>query len=387
MRYVVASCAIAILCLTALMRAAVQSPTPRFNAAINFVEVPVRVVDGQGRVVSRLTLKDFEVSESGEVQQLVMADEVVDGHAPRPVSGHDLGTVTLPVGSVQPGLRPPSRVFFLVVDDNHLSSEVSAKTASTLRRFVDDQLNQSDLVAVAYTSGVLGQEITADRDAVRSALGRLHGHYDSLNSGQMQEHTARVALGVVSSSVGALASFPTEGPANLVLVTSGVGCVESRRADTGAAYCGSELTDAVKAAVKTGVTVYSIDPAGLTVPSLQSPATVKNGNAPDSPGGSWGLRGALINSYQQPKGSNNIFDAMRALANDTGGFSIVNTERVSEGLDRVLRETNHYYHLGYYSNHTETPEKIGTSISVRVKRHDVRTFHASQRPRLVNPAN
>ena len=64
-------------------------------------------------------------------------------------------------------------------------------------------------------------------------------------------------------------------------------------------------------------------------------------------------------------------DSMRALAVDTDGESIINTNNIEGGLKRIADDLSSYYLLGYYSTNTRLDGRF-RSITVRVKRPGVR---------------
>jgi hypothetical protein len=64
-------------------------------------------------------------------------------------------------------------------------------------------------------------------------------------------------------------------------------------------------------------------------------------------------------------------DSMRALAVDTDGEALVNTNNLEESLKRIADDLSSYYLLGYYSTNTKLDGRF-RSITVRVKRPGVR---------------
>jgi VWFA-related protein len=64
-------------------------------------------------------------------------------------------------------------------------------------------------------------------------------------------------------------------------------------------------------------------------------------------------------------------DSMRALAVDTDGEAIINTNNIEGGLKRIADDLSSYYLLGYYSTNTRLDGRF-RSITVRVKRPGVR---------------
>ena len=64
-------------------------------------------------------------------------------------------------------------------------------------------------------------------------------------------------------------------------------------------------------------------------------------------------------------------DSMRALAIDTDGEALVNTNDLEGGLKRIADDLSSYYLLGYYSTNTKLDGRF-RSITVRVKRPGIR---------------
>src|SRR5712691_8272429 len=71
MRTWIAVFSLVVLATIALARAQrPPAPTPTFHAAIDYVEFPVRVVDGRGNVVRDLSQSDFRIVEDGKPQTI-----------------------------------------------------------------------------------------------------------------------------------------------------------------------------------------------------------------------------------------------------------------------------------------------------------------------------
>jgi hypothetical protein len=67
-------------------------------------------------------------------------------------------------------------------------------------------------------------------------------------------------------------------------------------------------------------------------------------------------------------------DSLRVLAEETGGFAIVNTNNIDAGLKRMDAETSDYYVLGYYSSNQD-PLKRTRRIEVKTTRAGGVVFH------------
>ena len=98
--------------------------------------------------------------------------------------------------------------------------------------------------------------------------------------------------------------------------------------------------DAIRAATRNNVAIYSVDPLALT-PEPGNPFTnvlTLNGLA-----------------------------ALRSVAEDTGGQAVVSTNRFSQAFEQIVRDNSSYYLFGYYPAR-EWPDGRFHTITVRVKR-------------------
>src|SRR5690349_3379384 len=122
----------------------------------NLVQVDA-VVTKDGKVVTNLTADDFEIYEDGKKQDITSFAFIsnVSGATPQPV----------PATKEKPGYIPPPRpinanerhrTIAFVVDDLGTSAESMNQVRRQLRKFVNEQLQPNDLVAILRTGGELG---------------------------------------------------------------------------------------------------------------------------------------------------------------------------------------------------------------------------------------
>jgi VWFA-related protein len=62
---------------------------------------------------------------------------------------------------------------------------------------------------------------------------------------------------------------------------------------------------------------------------------------------------------------------MKTLAENTGGFALLNSNDFDPALKRIDAETSDYYVLGYYSTNQDSSKRV-RELEVKVKRPDVR---------------
>jgi len=117
-----------------------------------------------------------------------------------------------------------------------------------------------------------------------------------------------------------------------------------------------ETRDTIAAATRSNVAIYAIDPRGLTDLGDE---TIELGSFPDDT--SLGIGpGSMLNEIGMAQ------DSLRKLAEETGGFAIVNRNDFSDAYDRIVRDNSSYYVLAYYPPDPR-PGRIH-KIDVRVTR-------------------
>ena len=70
-------------------------------------------------------------------------------------------------------------------------------------------------------------------------------------------------------------------------------------------------------------------------------------------------------------------NSLRVLAEQTGGFAVVNQNDFTKALKRIDAETSDYYVLGYYSTNPD-PTKKRRRIDVNVTRANLNVLHRSE---------
>src|SRR5713101_1119362 len=170
-----------------------SSPTPQkpssdedqdvVRITTNLVQVDV-VVTKDGKQVTDLKPEDFEIFEDGKPQRITNFSSLSNvpagssNLAPRPLPRDKNGP---PV--VAAAVRPHDvrRTVALVVDDLGMSFESMSQARRQVRKFVDEQLQPNDLVAIIRTGGEVGalQQFTTDKRLLHSALEHLKWNHCS----------------------------------------------------------------------------------------------------------------------------------------------------------------------------------------------------------------
>ena len=371
---------------------------------VELVQIDAVITDKQGRPVPGLTKADFDVREDGKPQDLsVFSTESRLGLE----QGADVAPVPLP-GPTAPVLPSAGKVrgrqIVIAVDDLHMAPTNLVSARAALLKFVDEQLALEDQVALVTTSGAVGlsQELTSERTAVRRALERLNllqqqrveldevphlteyqaelidrGDPEAIrlavqeirqDNGDVDEQLAKQQAGRVAQhmlfeimnysgqSLSALEQVvrglaPLSGRKLVVLVSDGfligLGASDTRHYD---------LRRIVDAATRSGVVVYALDSRGLV-------SEVPGGNA--SFNGPPVMTAPGIRESIQSRSIEALRDSLVALSEDTGGFLVKNSNDLSAGLARILRDNLLYYVLGYEPTNKKRDGKF-RKIEVRL---------------------
>ena len=110
--------------------------------------------------------------------------------------------------------------------------------------------------------------------------------------------------------------------------------------------------------------MYSIDPRGNLNPGFVSPAIDGRGG-PDP---------ARERMRASEPGVPSIFDAMRIVADSTGGFVVTGTSAFNQALDRIVRESSSYYLVGYSSTN-DRPDGRYRKTEIKVARQGLQVFY------------
>lgn len=391
----------AVLLATAASHAQIgsaQKPQATFKADVNLVEVHAVVTNDRGEFVGDLSKDDFEVYESGRLQAptvFQLVDTPVPNAEPRPAEL-----------LVEPDVRATvsrfeGRLYVLLLDDLHTTTLRSHLVRGAARRFVERHLADGDLAAIVYTSGRAdaAQELTPSRRLLLAAVDRFHGQkLPSATAERLAVHlndreNERAAAGEsgdgssnTSSSPAAtraddpydsergmnaqraldairnVAQWMSDVPGrrkSLVLFSEGIDYdIYDVFNNRSASSIMQDARDAIAAAQRANVTIYAVDPRGLTdlgdeaitIASLSDDPSVDYGT-------SRGFQRELLMAQE----------SLIALAEETGGIAVVRNNDVAGGLSRVVRDTSRYYVIGYVTDPTVSPGKF-RQIEVKVRR-------------------
>ncbi len=360
-----------------------QTPTPQgatspsdqdvIHINVNLVQVDAVVTDSKHHLVTDLKSGDFEVLQDGKPQKITnfsfvnLKPPVTPLSAPAVAPAKERGAASPPPVIVRP--EQARRLIALVVDDLGLAFDSVGRVRGALKKFVDEQMQPGDLIAIVRTGAGMGalQQFTADKRVLYAAIDRVRfnsmgrvgvSSFDPLGSGERTtmdaEREGIVAagtLGAIRYVVNGLRELP--GRKAVVLFTENLKLF-SRAGENDRVMQGvRQLEDAANRA---SVVIYSIDPRGLETLQLTAADDTRR------------MTARQISRVPQSRATQEFRsqDGMVMLARDTGGRFFSNTNDISGALRQAVADTEGYYLLGYH------PDASTFDVNGRPKFHNVK---------------
>jgi VWFA-related protein len=375
------------------------------------VQTGVTVLDKQGRFVDGLKGEDFELRVDGRSVPISFFENIEAGSRREQLAragGDERGAQ--PTASTTTTFRRRTIIFF--IDDLHLSLDSTNRTRQAILHFIEKEMGQNDLVAIASATGQIGflQQFTDNREVLRAAVARLnHVPYgvrdNSRGAGAVMTEYMALSIdrrddpGVFKFFVedclmwapkggSKKTSYPREAceqdvrnRARLLLLQAGqtvsntYSSLESLLSSA-ARMPGSKLTfffsdgfladagargstgyDKLRVitddARRAGVIIYTVDARGLVSNQLDATNNV-----------AYDPNGILANSTTRELSATQ--DALNALASDTGGRALRNQNYFDTFINKALDETSRYYLLAWRPEAEEQKSEKFRKIEVSI---------------------
>ena len=342
------------------------------------VQTDVMVFDKSGKFINGLTADNFELRVDGKPRPIQAFEQITAGSSEESQLAAARGATT--VNLKRPVPLDRGRIVFFYIDDFHMDLPGVEATRKVVNAFIDKDMGQNDQAAIASATGQIGflQQLTNDRMVLRTALERLKPRSIENRDTErppMTEYQAMLierrdrdvldifvaetirqnpgmtrdsAESVVQSRASTLLAYTATVTRNsllglrslvktarnlpgrkIVFLLSGGFQIHNQRGDLT-----SELRDITEAAARSGVVIYSMDTRGL-VASL----TDASSDVIFDPSGRLD-RSSRDELFESQNG-------MNALAVDTGGKAVFNTNDLRQGLSPALKETSTYYLIAW----------------------------------------
>ena len=378
---------------------------PRFRVAVNLVTLDLVVLDKEGNCPGGLGPEDFEILENGVRQkildfELIAPSKTIPASAAKP-QPQGLSAASRPAKSPSPD-NP--RLFLLVFDELNSSWETLARIKPGIETFLTETIKADDMVAVvrAGHSIQLLQNFTNNRRALLSAARKVlglqfEGEIAEADKSAARESAERSASQAASGSADdadeALRAYlqmvalysqlndeygqdtlralkalcqrlaPLKGRKTMVLVSEGFALTTP---------VSSVMAEMVGAANKANISIYCLNPRGLSVKDLvRAEANEQSATPALVPGGRGGDRtrvaagNSAFDMGPLDRVANAADDGLDEIATKTGGLAVRRTNDFQNALTRAYEDNHSYYQMTY--NPTNPAQDSGyRKISVRL---------------------
>ncbi len=325
------------------------------------VQLDVVVTNKKGRHVEDLTEADFELLVDGKKQPLThfshitLPNAVTREIAKKKNAGAAAAPESMPTRQIE--ASEVRRTIAFIVDDLGLGFGGTERVRETMRKYVAEQMQEGDLVAIIRTGGGLGmlEQFTSDKRLLYSAIERLQWNplsrdmnpgFDDSSAELTDDQAERQAmietfesfrttnfttgtLGAIAYVVQGLRALP--GRKSVILLSDGFQLI-NQNDDTQTNQILQAMQNLVEMANRSSVVVYAMDAKGLQ---------------PFTPGAGVGGRPSAQSYTDALNDAQAALEGPVFLAKQTGGFIVTNTNDLNIGVQEAIYDQQSYYLLGF----------------------------------------
>jgi VWFA-related protein len=350
--------------LTGQNKSPTGSDAPTIHVTSRLIIEQVTPKDKKGNVSGGLTAKDFTVTEDGVPVDVKICEYQSLPETPQPLPPQTTGAEDIKVfnrlareqiSSETPGQvkYKDRRLLVLYFDMSSMGEAEQLRSLTAAEKFVRTQMTSADLISILRYAGssvdVL-QDFTDDRNRLLSILETMvvgEGQGDTATSSDDASADTGAAFGQDDSEFNI---FSTD--RQLAALQTATESLERLSEKKELIYFASGLTlsgmdnqaqlhATEQAALRAGVSIWSVDARGLVANGPMGDATH------GSPGGAsmytGGAAMAQVSRLEQSQ------DTLYALAGDTGGKALLDYNDLTLGIVNAQKSVTNYYILGYYT--------------------------------------
>ncbi|CAN5807349.1 hypothetical protein BH20ACI3_BH20ACI3_17850 [soil metagenome] len=397
----------------------------------NLVQVDVVVTDKDGKQVTDLRPEELEILEDNRKQPITNFSYIASGsnRFTSTESGHSEDKKPAVVSPASLSPEQMRRTMVIVVDDLGLSFESTISVREALKKFVGEQMQIDDRVAIIRTSKGVGtlQQFTSEKPKLLAAIDNIRWYAmgrggitpfapmdtqqnSDFTQGQQlleeleetrQSHYSIGSFGTLSFVLQGLAEIP--GRKSVLMISESFRLFTSQGRNTQLLDFLRRLTDLAN---RSSTVIYTLDAAGLNPLSFTAedrvsgsnfdPTMFRDTNSPGAVNRTRSRRSDVSASAaaQAEQDSSAAFRRLDALANQresqnvethsvlsflaakTGGLFVRNTNDLSAGTQRMLGDQKGYYLIGYRPEDSVIDPATGQrrihNLTVKVKRSGLR---------------
>lgn len=415
-----ASAFILFLLFSVSATAQTATPTPEqddgdvVKISTNLIQVDATVTDKKGRVVTDLKPEDFEIYENEKKQDITNFSFIFSALENKPAERSNApktnGKNAIPLPPVKLRAGQVRRTYALVVDDLGLSFANSFWVKQSLKKFVNNQMQDGDLVAIFRVGGGIGalQSFTSDkrqllaavdkirwnaqgridvdsyaaikpdfREETQYATGKSITGIDQNKQSEIQAEVSRQAnlgigtLGALNYVIRGMRDLP--GRKSLMFFSEGFQIFNYANSKPEQTRIVEGLKTLADIANRSSVVIYTLDPRGLE-PIIGGGYTAEDDIR--IKGGAEAAekkRGIREDSLRDSK------TTLRYLANQTGGIAYVDGNDLNFGIQKALDDQQGYYLIGYQpDSDTFDPNKNKyNDLTIKLLRPDLKIRYRS----------
>ena len=324
----------------------------------------VVVKDKEGKTIEGLTANDFTLTEDGAIQKIRFCEHQMlsKTSVPLPVTPPDKEDIKLykTLARTQLSSESPDslrykdrRLLALYFDMTAMRPDDQLRALTAAENFIRAQMTAADYVAILrYQGGSVDvlQDFTADRNHLLSILATMivgEGQGTVENPDDASSADTGAAFG---QDDGEFNVFNTDRQLSaLQTAASMLGQLNEKKSliyfASGLRLNGADnqaqLHATIDAAIRAGVSFWPIDARGLVA---RAPLGDASQGSPGNAGMYTGAAALAVNSnFQQSQ------DTLYALAGDTGGKALFDSNDLTKGITQAQDAISDYYILEYYT--------------------------------------
>lgn len=383
------------------------------------VQLDVVVTDKKGNQVTDLSPEDFEILVNGEKQEITNFSYIFSKSSKPNEPGEDTGKVagnySIPPPPSKLKLENVQRTYAVVVDDLGISFQNISYVRQTLRKFINEQMEDGDLVAIVRTGSGVGtlQSFTSNKDQLLAAVEKIRWNpqgrggiwnFDPIETTLREDLETRVdsagnarsvlgfeeekefarqidqfrtenfsigTLGAMSYIIRGMRGLP--GRKSVMFISQGFQSIITRDGITEPNRVFDGLRSLADLANRSSVVIYTLDPRGLQNPLMANAEDVISGSSLSKNSFDTDPREARNARFRDSQ------QTLRYLAYETGGFPFVNQNDLKKGLREAVEDQSGYYLLGYQpDSDTFNPQKNKfNKVKISVNRNDLKVRYRS----------
>ena len=393
--------------------AAAQTPSPTatppeddadvVKISTTLIQLDAVVTDKKGNQITDLKPEDFEVYENGKKQEITDFAYITGQTKPagedNRAKSNDKFSIPPPTAKLK--LEQVKRTYAFVVDDLGLSFASVSYVKYALKKAINEQVRDGDLVAIIRTGSGIGalQSFTSDKRQLLLAIDKIRWNPNSskgvdafepitsektrserLRGGDeekfsrdremeqsIKDSSSEVfstgTLGALRYIVRGMKDLP--GRKSVILLSEGFQVFAQDKGKLLPTRIYNSLKILTDLANRSSVVFYTLDPRGLDDPFALTASDSTFDVAPEE-------------IERQQRNRENEFissqDSLVFLARETGGTAYINQNRLDIGLREVIADQSGYYLLAYQpDSDTFDPKKSKfNKLEVKVRRENVK---------------